>query len=98
PERYTLPLHDALPILAAKRATPDDDAQLSLPPGPMVPGQNGARPWRLPAVELFKLAPAVELSQSDVKAQARTIEETLQSFNIQRSEEHTSELQSRSDL
>jgi S-DNA-T family DNA segregation ATPase FtsK/SpoIIIE len=66
--------------VAAPRAAADDVEQLSLP---AVAGPNGARQWRLPAVELFKTASVVELSESDVKAQARTIEETLQSFNIQ---------------
>ncbi|MGE3909350.1 MAG: DNA translocase FtsK, partial [Chloroflexota bacterium] len=48
-----------------------------------VPGRNGAQTWRLPAVTLFKSAPVVEQSQSDVRAQAKVIEETLASFNIQ---------------
>jgi len=39
--------------------------------------------WRLPAVALFKQAPRVELSQADVRNQAKVIEETLASFNIQ---------------
>jgi DNA segregation ATPase FtsK/SpoIIIE, S-DNA-T family len=50
---------------------------------PPMPGRPGAQVWKLPAVTIFKSAPAVEQSQSDVRAQARTIEETLASFNVQ---------------
>jgi len=50
---------------------------------PSIPGRNGAQLWRLPAVTLFKSAPIVEQSQTDVRAQAKVIEETLASFNIQ---------------
>ncbi|MFN8524739.1 MAG: DNA translocase FtsK 4TM domain-containing protein [Chloroflexota bacterium] len=39
--------------------------------------------WSLPSPELFVAATPVELSQSDVRAQARVIEETLASFNVQ---------------
>ena len=46
------------------------------------PGQGGVT-WRLPQAGLFTQATSVELSQADVRAQARVIEETLQSFNIQ---------------
>src|SRR5262249_27739806 len=73
----------ARPAPVERDVTVPDEDTLSLPPGPPPPGPNGARVWRLPAVELFKAASVVEMSQADVKAQARTIEETLQSFNIQ---------------
>jgi S-DNA-T family DNA segregation ATPase FtsK/SpoIIIE len=62
-----------------KEAEPEPELELQ----PPVPGRAGAQSWRLPAIGLFKLAPVVEQSQTDVRAQARMIEETLASFNIQ---------------
>jgi S-DNA-T family DNA segregation ATPase FtsK/SpoIIIE len=50
--------------------------------GPRSSTQGGSR-WRLPPSSLFVAATPAELSQADVRAQARVIEETLQSFNIQ---------------
>jgi DNA segregation ATPase FtsK/SpoIIIE, S-DNA-T family len=50
--------------------------------GPRSATQGGSR-WRLPPSSLFVAATPTELSQADVRAQARVIEETLQSFNIQ---------------
>ena len=58
---------------------PDQELVLQAP----LPGTSGTQLWRLPSVTLFKAAPAVELSQTDVRAQAKVIEETLASFNIQ---------------
>jgi S-DNA-T family DNA segregation ATPase FtsK/SpoIIIE len=57
----------------------DPELELQAP----IPGRPGTQIWRLPAVTLFKSAPVVEVSQGDVRAQAKTIEETLASFNIQ---------------
>lgn len=48
-----------------------------------VAGRGGAQTWKLPALTIFKAAPVVEVSQTDVRAQAKVIEETLASFNIQ---------------
>jgi len=48
-----------------------------------IPGTSGAQLWKLPAVTIFKSAPIVEMSQGDVRAQAKVIEETLASFNVQ---------------
>jgi S-DNA-T family DNA segregation ATPase FtsK/SpoIIIE len=48
-----------------------------------LPGSSGTKVWRLPNVTIFKATPAVELSQTDVRAQAKVIEETLASFNVQ---------------
>ncbi len=62
---------------------PAPEAELELELQPPVPGRAGALAWRLPALALFKAAPIVEQSQTDVRAQARMIEETLASFNIQ---------------
>ncbi len=44
---------------------------------------QGALAWRLPSSGLFTQAVVGDLSQADVRAQARTIEETLASFNVQ---------------
>jgi S-DNA-T family DNA segregation ATPase FtsK/SpoIIIE len=63
------------------RPAPEPEPELELQPP--VPGRAGAQAWRLPALALFKAAPVVEQSQTDVRAQARMIEETLASFNIQ---------------
>src|SRR3954451_7020658 len=62
---------------------PEPAAEVELQLQPPIPGRPGAQIWRLPAVTLFKAAPVVELSQTDVRAQAKVIEETLASFNIQ---------------
>jgi S-DNA-T family DNA segregation ATPase FtsK/SpoIIIE len=59
------------------------DAGLELELQASLPGASATLHWRLPAVTLFKSAPIVELSQTDVRAQAKIIEETLASFNIQ---------------
>jgi S-DNA-T family DNA segregation ATPase FtsK/SpoIIIE len=59
-----------------------DEVQAELELQPSIPGRPGSQLWRLPAVTLFKTAPTVEISQTDVRAQAKTIEETLASFNI----------------
>jgi S-DNA-T family DNA segregation ATPase FtsK/SpoIIIE len=48
-----------------------------------IPGSAGTQIWRLPEVSIFNAAPAVELSGTDVRAQAKVIEETLASFNVQ---------------
>ena len=72
----------ARPAIAPRLAAADPEP-LPLPAGPDAAAPDGARPWRLPAINLFNTAAQVELSQADVRAQARTIEETLQSFNIQ---------------
>ncbi|MDP8923975.1 MAG: DNA translocase FtsK [Chloroflexota bacterium] len=58
-------------------------AELVDPAGPPPPAAPGQVAWRLPAVALFKQAARVELSEADVRNQARVIEETLASFNIQ---------------
>jgi S-DNA-T family DNA segregation ATPase FtsK/SpoIIIE len=71
----------ARPSARSREPEPVDDSALELQPG--VPGSSGTQVWRLPAVTLFKSAPAVELSQGDVRAQAKVIEETLASFNVQ---------------
>lgn len=65
---------DAEPVQAAE---PELELQ------PSLPGTAGSKIWRLPAVTIFRSAPAVELSQGDVRAQAKVIEETLASFNVQ---------------
>ena len=44
-------------------------------------GRDGVA-WRLPPPSLLSVASPAELSQADVRGQARIIEETLQSFNI----------------
>ncbi|MCC6177874.1 MAG: DNA translocase FtsK [Chloroflexi bacterium] len=77
--RVTPPNGDE-PSEAARAATPRATST-SAEPVPL-PAPDGTIAWRLPPVNLFKAAPPVVASQSDVKAQARTIEETLQSFNI----------------
>jgi len=60
-----------------------DAARDELELQPSIPGTGGAQVWRLPSVSIFKAAPLVELSQGDVRAQAKVIEETLASFNVQ---------------
>jgi S-DNA-T family DNA segregation ATPase FtsK/SpoIIIE len=66
---------------AARQREPEAELELELQAP--IPGSNGTQIWRLPAVTLFKSSPVVELSQTDVRAQAKVIEETLASFNIQ---------------
>ena len=74
----------ARPIARAAVAPVEREPEtLSLPPGPAPIGPNGVPAWRLPAIALFQAAAPVEMSQTDVRAQARMIEETLQSFNVQ---------------
>ena len=53
------------------------------PPVAPTPTGPGGVAWRLPQTGLFAQATATELSQADVRAQAKVIEDTLQSFNIQ---------------
>jgi S-DNA-T family DNA segregation ATPase FtsK/SpoIIIE len=60
---------------------PADDTEPPIPSSQLpAPGTAG---WRLPSSSLFVSATPAELSQADVRAQAKTIEETLQSFNVQ---------------
>ena len=77
--------HDAVPSPTSEaewrrpvRALPAADAPTPDPEPPAA----GEKPWRLPSSGLFAVANAVELSQADVRSQARVIEETLASFNI----------------
>jgi S-DNA-T family DNA segregation ATPase FtsK/SpoIIIE len=64
-----------------KEPGPEPEPELELQPS--LPGRTGTKVWRLPDLAIFKAAPAVELSQTDVRAQAKVIEETLASFNVQ---------------
>jgi S-DNA-T family DNA segregation ATPase FtsK/SpoIIIE len=61
-----------------KRPAPASEEE-SLPPEP--PRRDGI--WKAPSSTLFNAATAVELSQADLRGQAKVIEETLASFNIQ---------------
>ncbi len=72
-------------IAKAVRKKPDEAlnaerGMLNESPAPRPPAPGT---WRLPPSSLFTQATATELSQADVRAQAKTIEETLASFNIQ---------------
>ena len=44
--------------------------------------RSGPQAWRLPPLNVFEAGSAADLSQADVRQRARTIEETLASFNI----------------
>ncbi|MBI4495191.1 MAG: DNA translocase FtsK, partial [Chloroflexi bacterium] len=54
---------------------------------PFCPGgrevrNKGDRRWELPGIELLRVARAASVSPADLKAQARTIEQTLESFHL----------------
>jgi S-DNA-T family DNA segregation ATPase FtsK/SpoIIIE len=59
---------------AREAAVPDEPAPLP-PSGPVV--------WRLPASSMFEAGGPTTLGEVDVRQRARTIEETLASFNIE---------------
>src|SRR3712207_7131813 len=82
-EIYTLSLHDALPIYNL----------LTNSVAGTLPGV-----WEYPPLSLLEEAPGRKAERGDIKGIANIIEKTLKSFNVDRSEEHTSELQSRQYL
>jgi len=45
--------------------------------------ERPAGEWRLPPLDLLEMAGTAEISQAEIRRQARVIEETLQSFNVQ---------------
>jgi DNA segregation ATPase FtsK/SpoIIIE, S-DNA-T family len=71
----------ARPERRLKEQDPEAEPELELQTP--LPGTSGTKLWRLPNLAIFKAAPVVELSQTDVRAQAKVIEETLASFNVQ---------------
>ncbi|MBA2450517.1 MAG: DNA translocase FtsK 4TM domain-containing protein [Chloroflexi bacterium] len=86
PKPTALPVKSSSParaMAASKSAevTPRGGASTSAQT-PTGPAGNGLA-WRLPPMTLLTVGTPAELSQADVRAQARIIEETLQSFNIQ---------------
>src|SRR5206468_11863682 len=94
PATYPLSLHDALPISAAQRApavagapAPASQRTVTGPPAPVAPPPVAAPPAGLP----------VDFAAGQYKTAERALGELLKAL-VQRSEEHTSELQSRSDL
>ena len=50
---------------------------------PLPPPTRGPVAWKLPPINLYEAGSTVELSDADVRLRARTIEETLASFNIE---------------
>ena len=64
-------------VSAVPMATPQ-----AVEPPPLAP-RLGTETWRLPPVNLFEVGAASEYNPVDAKLRARTIEETLASFNIE---------------
>src|SRR5207249_11458165 len=93
PALHTLSLHDALPISATTRAAPSDRSARVNPPGPgptsytVAPAMPASRAMRRVRLRSrMKFCPRLLRAMSPCAA------------IISRSEEHTSELQSRFDL
>lgn len=61
---------------ASKPATQSTDPQ------PMIPSPLGYM-WQMPAVSLLDTTGEVKVSQADIKAKIKVIEETLNSFNVE---------------
>jgi S-DNA-T family DNA segregation ATPase FtsK/SpoIIIE len=51
--------------------------------GPISMAARPAGEWRLPPLDLLEVAGSAEVSQAEIRRQARVIEETLASFNVQ---------------
>src|SRR5207249_12274317 len=91
PALYTLSLHDALPILAPKsEATALSRSSSEL--GRVAAATPSATPMVVDSTS------AVAVSNSVARKRVRTSPSTARFIHNERSEEHTSELQSRFDL
>jgi S-DNA-T family DNA segregation ATPase FtsK/SpoIIIE len=79
------------PIAAVSRLVPSRPARPAQaqavasnePPDPPVSVPRGQEQWKLPALSLFESGGGAVVSPLDVRERARTIEETLASFNIE---------------
>src|SRR5206468_12393838 len=81
-EIYTLSLHDALPISFGARSSSSDSSLM----------RRLMSPWRWSVPLCFGITRSISRSRSSRSLGSRALR------NAARSEEHTSELQSRSDL
>jgi DNA segregation ATPase FtsK/SpoIIIE, S-DNA-T family len=64
---------------ARVRASEADEVEPAQP----TPPPRGSEVWQVPPLNLFEVGSVVEVSQVDIRARAKTIEETLASFNIE---------------
>ncbi|MBI4494469.1 MAG: DNA translocase FtsK [Chloroflexi bacterium] len=68
---------------AGRDARPTGAASSAQEARPQAPPRAGASRWQLPPLSLFSPGSTAEASQTDVRLRARTIEETLASFNVE---------------
>src|SRR5207302_6078256 len=95
PPRHSLPLHDALPIFAGTRTNSAHAPSVRATPMPFQFSQRLKRPARH-----WRHVPSYSVGSTATKSPTLTLRTSapIATTSPQRSEEHTSELQSRENL
>src|SRR5690606_42035155 len=98
PERHALPLHDALPIWASEHASPAGAAQPATHPAPLAVEPARGTSADNPHIVDQAAHPSADRLAGRPSRHTRSPAPCPAKADLQRSEEHTSELQSRENL